>query len=325
MSDLARWDVHGRVETLRKEWAEWDQAKYDWQPSTRRTSVQFRPDSQVIRIEAFNPDGSVARTACVYNEAGQILETSLQMNDGPVSRIASSYDDAGRIIGTVNIDEKGISSESEIYSYDPSGRKTKIHFPPKMSGNVGYSVDSEGGAALFGANSAPTMTTVYDDHNRASEVTVHDAVHRLLRRMTLTHDSAGRLLNQEVQAGTTPVFPPEDRESMEAALAATFGPNNILVTVTNTYDEKGRRVERAMTMGTLGGDRTAFRFDDHDNPVEEISEHSDIEGPNKQHSRSIYKYDAEGNWTEREVGTVVEPGNGYQRSSMEHRQITYYP
>jgi hypothetical protein len=111
MSDLAQWNVHGRVEMLRTEWTEWDQAKNDWQPSTRWTSVRFRPDRQTIGVETFNPDGSLARTACVYNEAGRIVETSLQTNDGPVSRIAASYDGAGRIIRTVNIDEKGVSSE----------------------------------------------------------------------------------------------------------------------------------------------------------------------------------------------------------------------
>jgi hypothetical protein len=290
MSDLVQWNIHGRVETLRTEWAKWDQAKNDWQPSTRRTSVRFRPDGRIIGIEAFNPDGSVARTACVYNDAGRILETRLHMNDGPVSRIASSYDGAGRIIRTVNIDEKGVGSESEIYRYHPSGRKTKIQFLPKVEGHIGYSVDVEGGAALFGASGAATMTTAYDEHDRASEVTLHDDVHRLLRRMTLTHDSTGRLVKQELQAGTTPVFPELQ----------------LLVTITCAYDEKGRQVERNMTMGTLGGERTTFRFDDHDNPVEEITE-------DKQHSRSIYKYDAEGNWTEREAGTVVDSSREYQR------------
>jgi hypothetical protein len=304
--------------------------KEEWRPSGPTMLIRFRPDGQIIGTEAFNPDGSIARTACVYNEAGQILETRLQMNDGPVSRITSSYDGAGRISRTVNIDEKGVGSESEIYRYDPIGRKTKIQFLPKVEGNVGYSVDSEGGAALFGVSGAATMTTIYDDHDRAIEVTVHDAVHRLLRRTTLTRDSAGRLLKQEVLAGTTPVFPefedqlknapPEDRESIQAALAAAFGPNNVLVTVTNRYDEKGRRVERTMTMGTLGGDRTTFNYDDHDNPIEEITEE-----PSKEYNRCIYKYDAQGNWTERGVGTVVEPGKDYRRSDIERRQITYNP
>jgi hypothetical protein len=292
-------------------------------------------------------DGSISRTMFIYNDAGQILETRFRHGE-LVTRIIRSYDSAGRLARTVTIDEKGASSASEIYSYDSNGRKTKIQFLPKVAGNVAYSVDVEGAAALFGASGAATMTTVYDDHDQATEVLVHDAAHQLLRRMTVTRDKAGRWVKQEVQAGTTPVFrefenklkdaPPEARESLQAALAAAFGPNNVLVTITSTYDEKGRRVERSMTMGTLGGDRTTFHFDDHDNPVEEISEHAgrDVgmdeqanprysnETAHAQHSRYVYKYDVEENWTEREVWTNFQPGGDLKRSNIERREITYY-
>jgi hypothetical protein len=246
MNDLTKWDVHGSVETLRTEWAGWDQAKNDWQPFERRTSARFRPDGQILGTEAFNPDGSVARTARLYNEAGRIRETSFQVDDGPVSKVLYFYDGDGRIIRTVNIDQKGVSSESEIYRYDSSGRKTKIQFLPKVEGTVSYSVDIEGAASLFGTSGAATMTTVYDNQGQATEILVHDTAHRLLRRTTVTQDSAGRMVKQEVHAGTAPVFPelenklkdapPEDREALQAALAAAFGPNNVLVTVTNTYD-----------------------------------------------------------------------------------------
>ena len=348
MSDLGQWDVHGRVETLRTEWGEWDKAKNDWQPSKRRTSGRFRPDGQISGTEAFNPDGSVARRAYLYNEAGQILEARFQVNDGPVGKTITSYDGDGRIVRTIKIDEKGVSSEFEIYRYDSGGRKTRIRFLPKVEGTMSYSVDVEGAVALFGANGAATMTTVYDARGQATEILVHDTAHRLLRRTTVTQDSAGRMVKQEVHAGTAPVFPgfesnlkdapPDARESLQAALAAAFGPNNVLVTVTNTYDEKGRRVERSMMMGTLGGDRTTFRFDDHDNPIEENSEHTsrdvgmEQDNPrysnqtaNQQHTRFVYKYDAEGNWIEREVWTNFEPGGDLKRSSIERRQITYYP
>jgi len=289
MNDLARWGVHGPVETLRTEWAEWDQAKNDWQPFKRRTSARFRTDGQIIGTEAFNPDGSVARTACVYNQSSQIVETSFQMNDGPASKILYLYDGDG-IVRTINIDEKGVSREPEIYRYDSSGRKAKIQVLPKVEGDIAYSVDFEGAASLFGTSGAATMTTVYDDQGHATEILVHDAAHRLLRRTTMTQDGAARPVKQEVRA---------DREALKAALAAAFGPNNVLVTITNAYDEKGRRVERAMTMGTLGGDRTTFRFDDHDNPIEGNSEH-----------------------TSREVG-MGEQGKDYRRSNIE-RRITYY-
>jgi hypothetical protein len=349
MSDLGQWDVHGRVETLRTEWGEWDKAKNDWQPSKRRTSGRFRPDGQVIGTEAFNPDGSIARTARLYNEAGRILETGFQMDDGPVSKVLYFYDGDGRIVRIVNIDQKGVSGESEIYRYDSSGRKTKIQFLPKVEGTVAYSLDIEGAASLFGTSGAATVTTAFDDHDQASEVTVHDTLHRLQRRMILTRDSAGRTVKQEVLGGDTLLLPglenslkdapPEAREKFRAALATAFGPKNVLLTITYAYDEKGRKVERTNRMGTLSEDRTTFHFDDHDNPIEENSEHTsrDVgvdeqgnprhsnEHSDKQHTRFVNKYDAEGNWTEREVWTNFEPGGDLKRSSLERRQITYYP
>jgi hypothetical protein len=191
------------------------------------------------------------------------------------------------------------------------------------------------------------MTTTYDDHHQPAEVLVHNAAHLLIRRMIFTRDIAGRLVKEEVLLGTEPMFPefektlkdapPEARESLKAALAAAFGPNNAFVTTTYIYDQKGRRVERVNRMGTLGGVRTTYRFDNHDNPIEEISEHSsrDVgmdeqgnprrsnERSDKQNSRYVYKYDAETNWTEREVWTNFEPSGDLKRSNIERRQITY--
>ena len=256
------------------------------------------------------------------------------MSDGLVSKTASSYDPTGRLVRTVMIDGSGTLSESEICSYDSSGRKTKIQFLPKLEGNVAYGVDVEGAAPLFGASGAATMTTVYDDRDQATEVLVHDAAHRLLRRMTVTRDTAGRVVTEEVRAGTLPLFPeiedklkdapPEDRESVKEALAAAFGPSNALLTTTYAYDQKGRRVERIVRMGLLFEHRTTFRFDDHDNPIEEISEDTNSESSHKEHDRSVYKYDAEGNWTEREVWTILGPNQDFQRSNIERRQIRYY-
>ena len=92
---------------------------------------------------------------------------------------------------------------------------------------------------------------------------------------------------------------------------------------TYVYDEKGRQVERNIHLGLLGDHRTTFHFDDHDNPIEEIAEHISSESSDKQHTRYVYKYDAKGNWTEREVWSL-EPNKDPQRSNVERRQITYY-
>ena len=343
MNDLARSDVHGPVETLRTEWAEWDPAKEEWQPIKRRSLIRFRTDGQVAEDDNHNQEGSNSRTTYTYSQAGQILEIRSETEGGPFTTIYS-YDGSGRLVSVTTLAENGNERSSEVFNYDAAGRKTGIRFHPGLRGNRART-------ALFVSGGGPdptSTTTTYDDHDQPAEVLVHNAAHLLIQRIIYTRDGAGTLMQEETQFGTVSRFPeienklkdapPEARESLKAALAAAFGPNSSFVTTTYTYDEKGRRVQRIMTMGTLSGDRTTFRFDDHDNPIEENSEHTsrDVgvdeqgnprhsnERSDKQHTRFVYKYDAEGNWTEREVWTNFEPGGDLKRSSIERRQITYY-
>ncbi len=212
---------------------------------------------------------------------------------------------------------------------------------------MAYSMEVEGSAALVGASGAATMTTTYDDHGQPAEVLIHNAAHLLLRRMIYTRDSAGRLVREEVHLGEGPVFPDfedrmkdlpaEDRERLEAAVRNILSQENGLSTTTYFYDEKGRQVERIMRMGLLSDHRTTFHFDDHDNPIEELSEENSrdmgideqgypqpsSETSHKQHTRYSYKYDAKGNWTERVVWSL-EPNQDPQPSNIERRQISYY-
>jgi hypothetical protein len=45
---------------------------------------------------------------------------------------------------------------------------------------------------------------------------------------------------------------------------------------------------------------------------------------NVQYNRFEYRYDAQGNWTERVVSYRLEPNPDFQRSNVERREITYY-
>ena len=48
------------------------------------------------------------------------------------------------------------------------------------------------------------------------------------------------------------------------------------------------------------------------------------ENSNTRVSRFEYTYDAQGNWTERVVGSRLEPNPNFQRSNVERRQLSYY-
>jgi YD repeat-containing protein len=317
MSDLAQHEVHGPVATLRTEVANWDSAKNRWQPANTPSLIRFRPDGQVAEAGP--------RISFTYNEAGRLLETRFQ--DG---KIVCAYDEKGRLIRTVRIDEKGNSSESEIFRYDSSGRKTRIQFVPKREGDMPIQYSIDGTELSIGALGAATITTVYDDRDLPVEALIHDATHQMLRRATITRDSAGRVVKAEVLFGTEPLFPdlesklkdapPETRESIRAAIVAGFGSNGVFASYTYTYDQKGRRMSRVIRLGNLHEEHTTYVYDDHDNLIEAVGE----EDGSRQRTRFIYKYDAQENWTEKEMWLASEQDKDFRRWSIERRQITYF-
>lgn len=91
-------------------------------------------------------------------------------------------------------------------------------------------------------------------------------------------------------------------------------------------------------MGSLGGDRTTYRYDGHNDPIEETVEHRNREASldesgtvlyssdcvTVQHNQLKYRHDAHGNWTERIVSFRPESESGFQRSNIERRAITYH-
>jgi hypothetical protein len=110
-------------------------------------------------------------------------------------------------------------------------------------------------------------------------------------------------------------------------LAALFHPVDAVVSHTQAI----RR------MGKLSEERVSVRYDDFDNPLEEVRSDASREmrmddgvvktedkPPHVQHVRFRYRYDSSGNWTERVVSQRLEPIADTQPSNIERRTITYY-
>jgi len=187
------------------------------------------------------------------------------------------------------------------------------------------------------------MTVTYDERDQPADVLFHDPDHNLLQRVVFTRDRDGRLVSEEIVRGellqnALDSAPPEERARANALLATVFGPDQTLSRTTYAYDQRGRRVERRTRMGTLGENRTTFRYDDYDNPVEETTEDRSrevnidengieevtAETVQRQHARFEYQYDAQGNWTERVVLSRAEPNPDFRRENVERRNIAYY-
>ena len=353
MSDLARWELRGSVRTLRTHFAEWNPETGDWLPLKSRFVATFRSDGQLSEIEHHNPDGSVPREFRLYDEAGRLTEDQWWSNDILTRRVVHTYDVGGRAASAATVDVDRTKHETERCQYDENGRKTKIVFlaVPETSGatcsagSCGIMFGVDGTNVAYSAPGATTSTTIYDEHDRPSEVIFHDATQALVSRVVFSRDDEGRLLSERMEfAGPRGVLgpamdanmPTDERASLMELLKTVFE-DHTFSHATYAYDEKGHRIETVRRMGTLSEERVTVRYDDFDNPVEEVRSDASREmrmddgvvktedkPPHVQHVRFQYQYDAYSNWTERIVSQRLEPNADMRPSNIERRTFTYY-
>jgi hypothetical protein len=353
MSDLARWDLRGAVRTLRTQFAEWNPETRDWSPLKNRFVATFRADGQLSEVDHHNPDGSVPREVRAYDDAGRLTEDQWWLNEVLTRRVVHTYDVGGRSASAMTVDADGAKHETERCQYDENGRKTKIVIlqVPETSGAIcstrscGTMYGVEGTDVAYSAPGATAWSTTYDEHERASEVVFHDASHALVSRVVFSRDQDGRVLSERMEfAGPGGLLgpavdanmPTDERASLMELLKTVFEDHTFSL-ATYTYDEKGHRIETVRRMGTLSEQRVTVRYDDFDNPVEEVR--SDVsremriddgvvkteERPSHVHFvRFEYQYDAHGNWTERIVWQRIEPNTDERPSNVERRMIAYY-
>jgi len=340
MSDVARWKVHGAVETLKSENAMWDLNRQEWQAAQRLTVTSFRPDGAVSSSDTHNPDGSIVHVRWIYDRAGRLTEYNSQFNDGPVDKTVYSYDAAGRPVRTVRMSHDGTQTEVENCSYDAAGKKTKVRFLGVRGPNTGYAI--EGSEQAYPAPGATTMAIIYDERDLPATVTFQDANHNSLRSVTFVRDNSGRLLSEEMHvhegspAAELDQMPLEQRAAMAVLFKEVFG--DTFSRTSYSYDSQGRLLERTRKMGSLSEEHTTFQYADHEDPIEETTEERGREASlaldggvqhtadhvSLQHNRLEYRYDTHGNWTERMVSYRVEPNSDFQRSNIERRTITYH-
>jgi hypothetical protein len=326
MTALAHSNVHGAVHSLSIEFAEWDLTLEQWRAAQHFTIVRFRPDGAIGESEHRNPDGTISHSSYSYDAAGRMQEARFGMNDGRINRSLYFYDERGRLERVVAVDHDGTEREVETCSYGQDGKRTKAYVvPAQLAKAFMYAIESTGQS--YGAPGARTITTLYDDGGRPNEVFFHDADQRLLRRVVLARDGMGRLTTEELRLGEESPFPD-----------VVFGPNSVLSSTSYAYDARNRVLYRGTRMGELGEHRTTFRYDDRDNPIEEIHEdisremqideagvlHTSTEKSSTQHARFDYTYDAQGNWLERVVWSRLESNPNFERSNITRREITYY-
>jgi len=348
VNDLANWKLQGPVHTARIEAAEWDLSREEWQPSRSFAVVVFHADGKIQEAEHHNPDGSVSYSRFVYDEAGRLTESQYRKDDEPASKNLYSFDTTGRSVRIIQVNPEGNQREAEVSSYDSRGRKTKVSFlPPSESGQAFLTV-VEGTELGYGAPGATTMTVNYGDTGLPEKALFHDAHHILVRRVTFERRADGKLLSEELHSGEQAPWPdlqkqlkdasPDDTARVVGIFETLFGLGRAISRTTYVYDCDGRLAERTTRLGSISETHDTFLYDEHGNAVEQTTEHNSrelqideqgsaetiSERSSVQHIRTEYRYDPEGNWSERVVWSRLEPNPSFQRSNIERREITYY-
>jgi len=353
MSDLKRWELRGPVRILRTHFAEWNAEVGAWSPLANRAVVTFRPDGNVSDTEYHNPDGSGVRHVRVYGDRDRLTEDQWWANDALTRRILYMYDVYGRPVSSKAIDTDGNQRETELCRYDDRGRRTKLVILPVAERNAdnwrmisrGMHYGVEGTDVAYSAPGATTSMTVYDEHERPSEVSYLDANDAVLCCVVFSRDDAGRLLNERMEfsglgrllgPAIDANMPPDERAPLMELLKTAFSDQTFSV-VTYAYDERGRRIESVRRMGQLSEERLTIRYDDFDNPVEQVTAHlsremrmdggtlkSEDRPSHVQHVRFEYQYDAHRNWTERIAWQLMEPSTNERPLNVERRTIVYY-
>ena len=339
MSDLAKWEVRGPVKSLRKSHARWEPATETWAETRLVDLAWFRPDGKLSKTECHNPDGSVYFREWHYDESGRVTDLQAGMRSGTSTEARYIYDEAGRHTKTVIIQADGLAADSEIYAYDDAGKKTKTKFLQNSRSDVHYNI--EGTQTAVGAAGAATMSTTYDENDLPSEVRFLSEDGKILRSVTLLHDEAGRLIKEEVSVdggGLSFLSAQSDahQKALEAAMSQIFA--NTFSSTTYDYGDRGRLIERSHRMGTLGEDRTTYRYEDHDDPVEEVTEHTTREasigedcpisytpkGSHVQHFRFEYIHDGHGNWISKKIWSRPDTEPEFRPVDICRRQIDYF-
>ena len=134
-----------------------------------------------------------------------------------------SYDSKGRVekISAGNKDQTPVT-----FRYDEHGRKTRI----VTSTASDYRPNVATGGSPFEAAETPpnlpgggTSSTIYDEHDRATEIQVRDSDGALVYRALRTYDAEGHISEEtQVHDDLMKMFPPEARQQMldESGLSA---------------------------------------------------------------------------------------------------------
>jgi YD repeat-containing protein len=272
-----------------------------------------------------------------YNACGQLLKTVWDNESDPPSETAYVYDDQQRLQSITHSENP---DNPVTFRYDEHGRKTKVQVSraEDYHPNVGTQAD----APFWSADLPPNRqgggraVTVYDEHDRPTEVQVRDSHGELVSRAVRTYDAQGRIAEEnEIHDDLLTIFPvdlrsriletpgaslEEVREQLKKFMSGQAGPSSVAF----NYDSQGRMIQKTRRVFN-SVDRIEITYNEQGDKTLEITRTTKEDKPDQYSETHIsYRYDSHGNWTEKLDSYCSIPGGTLIRSRESQRSLTYF-
>jgi hypothetical protein len=158
--------------------------------------TEYDIDGHLLARRIPNSDGSEWVTQYTYGTSGNLLKIASGKEGEPPAESIYSYDDQGRLL---SIGANRTPDNPVTFHYVERGRKTSV----QVSSPTDYRPDVVvAGNPFEVADRAPnlqgggTAITVYDEHDRPTEVQVRDAQGELMSRAVRVYDEHGRVTEE---------------------------------------------------------------------------------------------------------------------------------
>jgi len=309
----------------------------------------YDPDGRTLSTRSRNSDGSQWVVRYEYSNSVQLLKTASGIEGQALTETTYSYDRQGRL-ERITTDSR--SETPVFFRYDEHGGRTKVQtsrasdYRPNMA---------TGGSPFEAADRAPnlpdggTTTTIYDEHDRPTEVQVRDTNGELVTRALRTYDAQGQVSEEkQVYDNLVTMFPPETRQKLldDSGLSADQLRQELHAQLTQLmkgqagpysvsyrYDSEGRLIHTARRIFNHE-DEIDSTYNEHGDAESEITRSTRPEAENEltapgppssySETRYSYQYDQHGNWTEKTHSYRSESDAAFQSSTVIKRSLTYY-
>jgi hypothetical protein len=309
----------------------------------------YDPDGRALSTRRRNSDGSQWVTRYEYSNSAQLLKTASGIEGQALTETTYSYDRQGRL---AKITTDGRSETAVFFRYEEHGGKTKVQTSRASDYRPNVATAGSPFDATDRAPNLPdggTTTTIYDEHDRPTEVQVRDTNGELVNRAVRTYDAQGHVSEEkQIYDNLVTMFPSETRQRLldDSGLSADQLRQELHAQLTQLM--KGQAGPYSVSYRHDSGGRlihTAGRIFNHEDEIDTTyNEHGDTEseitrstqpeaeneptaqGPPSSYSeaRYSYQYDQHGNWTEQTVSYRSSPDAAFQDSTVIKRSLTYY-